>query len=80
MTPFQRRAQRLMPWEHDAGTRCEQVEAFAEVRAQAFKPEQRQPRRREFYCQRNPVQALAYLDLSRNSNRGWVFMPALRTV
>ena len=55
-----------MPWEHDAGTRCEHVEAFAEVRAQAFKPEQRQPRRRKFYCQRNPVQALAYLDDRRH--------------
>src|SRR5205085_11221756 len=36
--------------------------ALVEARAQTFEPEQWQPRRREFYCQRNPVQALADLD------------------
>ena len=69
VAPFQRRAQRLMPAQHDARARSEHVEAFVEARAQAFDAEQRHPRRGEFDRERNAVQPPADLD-DRRRMRG----------
>src|SRR5262249_53165413 len=65
VAPFERRAQRLMPAQHDARTGRQQLEALVEARSQSLDAEQRQPRGCELDRERNAVEAPANLDHRR---------------
>ena len=62
VAPFERRAQRLVPAQHDARAAREQVEALVEPRAQPLDAEQRYARGGELDRERNAVEPAADLD------------------
>ena len=62
VAPLQRRAQRLVPAQHDAGAGGEDVEPFVQPRAQALHAQQWEACGRKLDGQRNAIQSPADLD------------------